>query len=386
MGFYHRVYAEINLDNIVSNYKAIKKIVGEKKEIIGVVKADGYGHGSIPVAKELQIEGVNGIAVAVLQEGIILRKYGIKVPIIVLGYTTKDEYGDLVKYDITQTVFKFSMAEEISKVASKIGKNAKIHIKLDTGMGRIGFLPNEKSIEEVVKISKLPNIDVEGIFTHFSKADEKDKSYTKYQLDKFKGFIEKLEKRNVKISKKHASNSAGIIDVKNAQFDMVRLGISLYGLYPSEEVKKENVELKPALSLVSNIIFIKEVEAGSYISYGGTYKTEKASKIATIPVGYGDGYARSLSSKGRVLIKGQYAPIVGRICMDQFMVDVTHIDNVEEGDEVILIGTQGGKSISVEELASHMNTINYEVICQLGKRIPRIYLKGKKPVYSIDYL
>lgn len=386
MGFYHRVYAEINLDNIISNYKKIKELVGNGKKVIGVLKADGYGHGAIPIAKELQKEGIDGFAVAVLQEAITLRKYGIETELIVLGYTTDYEYSDLIKYDITQSVFKYSMAEEISKVAKKTGKTAKIHIKVDTGMGRIGFLPNNDSIDEIVKITKLPNIKIEGIFTHFSKADEKCKKYTNMQLDEFKGFIKELNKNNVYIPVKHAANSAGIIDIEEARFDIVRAGIALYGLYPSQDVNKNQLKLNPSLSLISNVIYIKEVEAGTYISYGGTYRTYKKSVIATIPVGYGDGYPRSLSSKGRVLINGQYAPIVGRICMDQFMVDVTHIDNVKEGDEVVLIGKQKDNSIEVEEIAEIMGTINYEVVCQLGKRIPRIYLKDGKPVYSIDYL
>ena len=386
MGFYHRVHAQIDLDCIINNYKQIQKHLGEKNKIIGVLKADGYGHGAIPIAKELQKEGIYGFGVAVLQEAITLRKYGISVPIIVLGYTTNYEYADLIKYNIVQTVFNIDMANEISKVAVKSNKIAKIHIKLDTGMGRLGFIPCEKSLKEVETIYSLPNIEIEGIFTHFSKADESCKEYTHKQIVVFNEFIQKLEDKGIHIDFKHAANSAGIIDVRESHYNMTRCGIALYGLYPSEEVEKTNVELKPALSLISSLTHVKEVDKGTYISYGGTYITQEKSIIGTIPVGYGDGYPRSMSSKGRVLIKGDYAPIIGRVCMDQLMVDVTNINNVKEGDEVVLIGKQNDNYISVEEIAEIMGTINYEVVCQLGKRIPRIYLKEGQAVYSIDYL
>ncbi len=384
MRHYHRVYAEIDLDKIKSNYEAIKKHIGGRK-ICAVIKADGYGHGAVPLAKELEQLGVDMFAVAVSHEAVMLRRYGIKKPILVLGYTSFDNYEDLIKYDIIQTVFKESMAQEISEAALRLRKKAKIHLKIDTGMGRIGFESGLKTVDTILAVNNLPFLDVEGIFTHFSKADEEDLSYTYMQVDKFNVLIDALKEKGITFDIVHASNSAGMMEVPDAHYDMVRVGVAMLGLYPSDEVHREKVELKPALSLHSNVIMLKEVPPGTAISYGGTYVTEEQKKIATVPVGYGDGYSRAMSSKGRVLIRGQYAPILGRVCMDQFMVDVTHIDGIADGDDVILIGADGENSIPVEELALNMQSINYEVVCLLSKRIPRVYLKEGQPVYSVDY-
>jgi alanine racemase len=277
------------------------------------------------------------------------------------------------------------MAKGISEKAVEMKKRAKIHIKVDTGMGRIGFALTEDSIKEVLAISQLPNIEVEGIFTHFSKADEVDKTYTYEQISKFDEFVKKLELKGLHIKYKHAANSAGIIEYSEAHYNIVRAGIALYGLYPSQEVSTNKIKLKPALSLISQVIFTKTVEKGTKISYGGIYTTKERSVIATVPVGYGDGFPRALSSKGRVLIRGQYAKIVGRVCMDQFMVDVTHIEGVCEGDEAVLIGKQGDNQITVEEIADIAGTINYEIVCQLGKRIPRVYYKDDEYMYATDY-
>ncbi|PKM51841.1 MAG: alanine racemase [Firmicutes bacterium HGW-Firmicutes-7] len=382
---YHRVFAEINIDYIEDNLKAIKDYVGHNKEVMVVIKADGYGHGAIPIARQLYEAGIDYIGVATIQEAIALRKYKIDIPIVVLGYSPVDEYENLVEYDIIQTVYKYSMAKGISDVAAKAGKNAKIHIKIDTGMMRIGFFPDSSTVDTIIKMHTLPNLEIEGLFTHFSQADGEDENFTIKQINMFDNFISNLEEKAVKIPKIHASNSAGMIGYKNAHYDIVRAGIALYGLYPSPTMDSSKLILKPSLSLKSNIIFLKEVEKGVPISYGGTYITSKRCKIATIPVGYGDGYPRSLSSKGRVLIRGQYAPIVGRICMDQFMVDVSDIDDVCEGDEAVLIGNQGEATISVEEIAEIDGTINYEIVCQLGKRIPRVYYKNNQIIYTIDY-
>lgn len=385
MEYYRRVYTEINLDAIKHNIIEIQKLLKGKSKVMPIIKADGYGHGAVPIAKFLQEEDIDKFGVATIEEAVALRKNNIHKPLLVLGYTPNNQVIDLVKYDLIQTVFKYSMAEAISKMAKECNKNVKIHLKIDTGMGRIGFLPNKESIELIKNIYNLPNIEIEGIFTHFSKADEVDKTYTKHQLSVFNKFVRDLEEVGVCIPIKHAANSAGIIDVEEAHFDLVRLGIATYGLYPSDDVNKRIISLKPALSLISHIIYIKEVEKGTYISYGGTYKTKDRAKIATIPVGYGDGYDRGLSSKGRVLIRGQYAPIVGRVCMDQFMVDVTNIKGVADDDEVVLIGKQGEKNITVDEIASLIGTINYEVVCQLGKRIPRVYKQNSKCIYTVDY-
>lgn len=384
MRHYHRVYAEISLDNIVENFNVIKERIHHKK-VCAVIKADGYGHGAVPIAKELEFQGIDQFAVAVSHEAVMLRRYGIKTPILVLGYTSFENYEDLIKYDITQTVFKLEMAREISEVATRLQKPAKIHLKIDTGMGRIGFLANNETIDSIKTISQLPFIHLEGIFTHFAKADEADLSYTHQQLEAFNHMIEKLTHQDIHFEVIHASNSAGMMEVEGAHFDMVRVGIAMFGLYPSHEVRKSQLLLKPALTLHSNIIMLKEVGAGSHISYGGTYVTTRPTKVATIPVGYGDGYSRQLSSKGRVIIRGQYAPIIGRVCMDQFMVDVTDIPEVEDSDDVILIGEEGQARITVEEIAEIMETINYEVVCLLSKRIPRVYLKANQPVYSVDY-
>ncbi|MDF2819719.1 MAG: Alanine racemase [Clostridiales bacterium] len=384
MNSYYRVFAEINLSAIANNVAQIRKNIASNVEVMAIIKADGYGHGAVPIAKTLVENGADRLGVAVIEEGIVLRKSGIEVPILILGYTSEHQYGYLVQYEITQTVFKYSMAEAISKIAMSLNKNAKIHIKVDTGMARIGFAPTQENADIIKKITELPNIEVEGIFSHFARADEGNTIYPSEQLDRFQEFILLLESMGINIPIKHISNSAAIIDYKDAQYDLVRPGLVIYGLYPSEEVNKKAINLEPALELKSHVIYLKEVPENTSIGYGGTFITSKTTKIATIPVGYGDGYPRALSSKGRVLIGGKFAPIIGRICMDQFMVDVTDFDELIEGAEVVLIGKQGENSISVEELAKLSNTINYEIICGLGKRIPRVYKQNGKIVRTID--
>ncbi len=385
MRHYQRVVAEIDLDAIEHNYREIRNYLPAQSKICAVIKADGYGHGAVPIAKKLNELGADAFAVAASSEAVILRKNGIDKTILVLGYTSEDDYFDMVNYNITQTVFRLDMARKLSDVALEMGKVAQVHILMDTGMGRIGFIPDESSLKMIKEISDLPFISVEGIFSHFARADEMDKGPSDLQQEKFEEFTKHLKQEGVNIERMHLANSAGLIDIPKAHFDMVRVGIATYGLYPSEEVDKEILDLRPALTLKSNVILVKDVPEGSPISYGGTYVTKKHSVIATIPVGYGDGYPRSLSSKGHVLIRGKRAPILGRVCMDQFMVDVTEIQGVKEDDEVILIGASEDERITVEEIAAIMGTINYEVVCQLGKRIPRVYLEDGKPVMSIDY-
>ncbi|WP_458784463.1 alanine racemase [Vallitalea sediminicola] len=382
---YKRVYARIDLDAIIHNITNVKNRISSNSILMPVVKADGYGHGAVPISKELIHCGIDRFAVATIEEGINLRKSGIDKKILILGYTPIDLADKLVEYDLIQTVYNYTAAKNISDIASEYGKKSSIHIKLDTGMGRIGFVPNDESLSIIKKIYNLPNIKIEGVYTHLSKADELDKTFANNQLEIYKRFVGKLESNGIYIPIKHVANSAGIIDLDNTHLDLVRLGISLYGLYPSDEVIKDNVKLQPVLSLISHIIHIKEVEEGTPIGYGGTYITKRKSKIATIPVGYGDGYDRLLSSKGRVLIGGQFAPILGRICMDQFMVDITDIPNVEDLAEVILIGKQGHNEITADDIAKIKGTINYEVVCQLGKRIPRVYYKNNKYISAIDY-
>lgn len=383
---YYRVIAEINLDAIAYNINQIKEQLENKTEVMAVVKADAYGHGAMEVSRVLIENGVQRLAVAILDEGKQLRNKDINVPILILGYSSLEQADEIVFFDFIQTVFTYEMAKAISDAAIKQKKIASIHIKIDTGMGRIGLQTNKDSIQLIKEISQLPNIKIEGIFTHFSSADEEDTSFTEMQYSRFTSFINKLENEDVYIPIKHCSNSAGFISSKAMYMNLIRPGIILYGLYPSEEVKKEVVDLKPAMTLKSQVVFVKEVEEKVPISYSRKFITNRKTRIATIPVGYADGYSRQLSSKGRVLIKGMYAPIIGNICMDQFMVDVTDIPDVAVGDEVVLMGKQGRAMIGAEEIAQIIGTINYEVICMVGKRIPRVYKKHEEIIKKIDYV
>lgn len=370
---YFRVTANIDLDAICNNIINTRKLVDNTTKIMAIIKADGYGHGAVPIAKILDQIGVDAFGIAILEEGIELRRAGIHKPLLILGYTPKEQFKELIHYDITSTIFQYSAAEELSKEALKQNKTANIHIKLDTGMSRIGFSDKIENIKEIKKIAGLKGIKIEGIFSHFACADETDKTSAQKQLQRFLAFVKQLEAEGVLIPIKHIANSAGIIDLPESQLDMVRSGISTYGLYPSDEVNKNKLILKPAMEIKTHVSYIKEVDAGVGVSYGSTYVTTNKTRIATIPVGYGDGYPRLLSSKGRILIHGKSAPIIGRVCMDQFMVDVTDIDNVKQGDEVTLVGKDGDQSVSVEEIAAMAYSFNYEFICNVGKRIPRVY-------------
>ena len=375
---YYRVYATIDLDTISENIKAAKDTLKNGTKIMAIIKADGYGHGAVPIARELN-DLVDAYGVAIVEEGIELRNSGIDKPILILGYTAVEQLNEVIAYDITQTVFQFEIAKQMDEEAKRQGKVAKVHIKIDTGMGRIGYQPCRESIDEIIKISKLEHIDIEGIFTHFACADMKDKTSADEQLATFVRFTTELAEAGVNIRLKHASNSAGIVDMNYANLDMVRCGITTYGLYPSEEVNKYNLAIKPAMELKTHISYVKELEAGHGIGYGSTFVTDKLMRIATIPVGYGDGYSRALSNRGRVLIHGKSAPIVGRVCMDQCMIDVSDIPEVAQGDVVTLIGRDGSEEITVEEIGCLSYSFNYEVVCNVGKRIPRIYYKNGKP-------
>lgn len=380
------VWAEINLDNLAFNMRQIRKI-SKSKDIIGVVKADAYGHGALDVAPVLLENGATSLAVAVVSEGVELRRGGIESPIMVLGFTPPSLIDNLLKYDIEQTVFSFDYARELSKIAQRKHKKAKIHIALDTGMGRIGFLPNEESLEEVEKISKLPNIEIMGIFSHFATADEEDKEYASYQMKHFNEFYEALKERNVDIKARHIANSAAIIDLPETHFEAVRPGIILYGYYPSEEVDKSKIELRPVMELKTNIAHIKTVPSGQYISYGRKFQSNRESVIATLPVGYADGYTRLLFNKAKVIINGEFAPIVGRICMDQCMVDITDIEGeVKVGDEVILMGEKDGVKLNAEHMAEMLGTISYEIVCMITKRVPRVYIRNGEVVKVRNYV
>ena len=369
------VYAEIDLDAIAYNMKNIKNLAPDK-EVIAVVKAACYGHGALDVVPTLLENGASRLAVAVLTEGIELRNNNINAPIMLLGYTPLSLGDDLIKYDLEQTVYDLEYAKELSKIALSLNKKAKIHIAIDTGMGRIGFLPNEKAVKDVSEICSLKGLETLGIFTHFSTSDEEDKAYTLEQFKKFTDFNEKLSNLGIEIPLKHVSNSGAIMDMPETYLDAVRAGIILYGYYPSNEVNKKNLSLKPALTLKACITRVQEMDTDMYISYGRTFKTKRKSLIATLPIGYADGYSRLLSKNGKVIINGKFAPIVGRICMDQCMIDVTDIGDVKIGDEVILLGEEGNLKFNADNLAEIIGTINYEILCMLKYRIPRVYIKN----------
>ncbi len=377
---YQRVWAEINLDNIAHNIKTLKTYLAKDVEIMAVIKADGYGHGAVEVSKVLLYNGASSLGVAICDEGVSLRQNNIFVPILILGYTPAQKLSDVVTYNLIQTVFSKEAAQELSEVAVRLNRQAEIHIKIDTGMGRLGFVPNVESAEVIAEIAKLPNILISGIYTHFAEADKKQSNFTNEQYEKFQFILNELKNRGLTFKTVHASNSAASILYKNMGLNVVRAGIVLYGLKPSDDF--ENT-LKPAMSFKTQISYIKTVPQNTSIGYGRTYYTKEETTVATIPVGYADGYSRLLSNCGKVLIRGQFAPIIGNICMDQFMVDVSHIKSVKAGDEVVLFGKQGKNEIPADEIAKTLNTINYEIVCSVGKRVPRVYIKGGKIIMCI---
>lgn len=376
-----RVYAQINLDAIRYNIRQVKKLTDSK--IMAIVKADAYGHGAQTVSRLLLEEGVYALGVASSDEAIELRKCGISCPILVLGVIFEEDYHKMIENDVSLTVASVEGAEGISKTAVCLNKTARIHIKLDTGMGRIGFVcgnDDEKIADEIETISHMPNICIEGIFSHMSKADEKDKAYADMQFDKFTKMCSVLEKRGIDTGLKHIANSASIASLPHTHLDMVRSGIITYGLRPSEEIGEEYINLMPAMTLKSRVAHIKTIENDCLISYGGKYKALKKQKIATISIGYADGFSRVLSNKASVIINGQKANIAGNICMDQCMVDVTHIENIKIGDEVIIFGTDGNNTISVDSVALLLGTINYEVVCSVTRRVPRAYIQNNRVI------
>ncbi len=370
-----RGYIQVDLDAIADNVHSIKSKLAPGTKIMGVIKTDGYGHGSVPIAHMLeQMDFIWGFATATVEEAYELRQAGIRKPLLVLGYTFPYCYERLAEEEIRPAVFRRDSLEQLQAAAARTGKKIKLHIKVDTGMNRIGITPDEEGLKFIDALQGCKELEVEGIFTHFARADETDKSNAEKQLERFKSFIAMSEERlGYSIPFKHCSNSASILEMRQADMDLVRAGIVIYGLYPSDEVSRSAAELKPALSLYSRIVYIKTIYRGDSVSYGGTFTAERQMRVATVPVGYGDGYPRSLSGKGYVLICGKPAPILGRICMDQFMVDVSDIPEAEEGGRVVLLGTDGGTGISAEELGELSGRFNYELVCDFGKRLPRIY-------------
>ena len=368
-----RVCAYINYDNILYNLQQMKGNISPETRIMAVIKTNAYGHGAVEIAKRLEgLDYIAGFAVATIEEALQLREAGIKKLILILGFVFPESYPELVREDIRCAVFKYEQGRQLSEEAVRQKKEVYFHIKLDTGMGRIGFVPCQESADCIESLSRLPGVKMEGIFTHFAKADMRDKAATYEQIRKFKDFYEHLERKGIHFDLHHCSNSAGIIRFPEANMDMVRAGITLYGLWPSEETERNIISLKPVMSLKSHIAYIKEVDRGCSISYGGTYVAEGKRRIATIPVGYGDGYPRLLSGKGEVLIRGKRAPITGRVCMDQFMADVTDIEGAEEFDQVTLIGRDGSDEITMEELGGICGRFNYELACDIGSRVPRV--------------
>lgn len=373
MNRYLRCYAEISLEAIGHNIREVKKRLPEGVKLLGVVKANAYGHGAVPVASYLENQ-VDYFATATIEEAVELRENGISAPILILGYVSPSQYDDLVEYDITQTIDSYAQALALEKEAARQNRKAKAHLAVDTGMTRIGFQVTEHDADEAAKIADLPHIELEGMFTHFSCADQEDKTYCSMQMEKYDKMTALLAERGVTIPLRHICNSAGIMEFDDHRFEMVRSGIITYGIYPSEEVKKERLDLIPALSWKSHVIHVKEVGPGIGVSYGATYVTEKPmTRIATVSAGYADGYPRALSNQGCVLIHGKKAPIIGRICMDQMMVDVTDIPDVQVEDVVTLVGTDGDETITIEEIANPAARFDYEMLCDISSRVTRVY-------------
>jgi alanine racemase len=380
------VRAEIDLKAIAHNVRELRRITHPGARLMGVVKANGYGHGAIGVARCALQNGAERLGVARIDEGIQLRAAGIKAPILIFGYTLPERTPEILEYDLTQTVYTLAFARALSRTAVSVGKKIRIHLKIDTGMGRLGLLSknfkshysdemiNTTAVDETLAIAGLNGLELEGIFTHFATADSADKSYAENQLDLFLNYLSRVRKAGLDPEVKHAANSAALIDMPQSHLDMVRPGIAIYGLYPSAEVNKKRVSLRPAMALKTKVIHLKKVPAGFNISYGITYKTPKPTTIATVPIGYADGLNRLLSSRGQMLVHGKRVPIVGRVCMDLTMLDVGSIDNVQVGDEAVIFGRQGSESLTVDEMASSLNTINYEIVTTITARVPRVYL------------
>ncbi len=381
---YNRIFARINMDNLRYNITKMKSLVKPDMKIMVVIKADAYGHGSVEVAKRID-DLSDYYGVATVDEAIELRNAGIDKPILIIGYTASCEFDKLIEYDIAQAVYDVDECKKLSDLAVSKGKKVKVHIKVDSGMSRIGFQVSEEGFAAARQLKDMAGLEIEGIFTHYAKADEIDKRYAYGQKDKFIKFISKMEEAGISFAIKHIDNSAGTMEMDDDDFDMVRVGIVTYGLYPSEEID-ESVVIKPVMSLIAHVAHVKTLPAGVGVGYGWTYVTDKETKVATVTVGYADGYPRAQSNIGRVIIRGEYAPIIGRVCMDQIMVDVTHIPQVMVNDEVVLIGGIGDKYISVEEVAAPAASFNYELICNIGRRVPRVYNEQGKDTVCNNYL
>ena len=383
---FERGVAYVDLDAIISNMDSMHSMLKKDTRMYAVIKTNGYGHGSLPVAKALEsVSYVKGYAVATAEEALELRADGIRKDILILSYTFPYSYEKLIAEDVRITVFRKDTLVRLSAAASSVGKNAIVHIAVDTGMGRIGVSPDKNGLDFVKEALDAPNIIVEGIFTHLARADEADKTSALDQLSKFKGFLDDISKQvGAVIPISHISNSAAILELPETYLDAVRAGITMYGLAPSDEVDMSRITLKPAMSLFSHITFVKKVYPGQSISYGGIFTADREMTVATVPLGYGDGYPRTLTGKGEVLVRGKRCPILGRICMDQFMIDVSCFEDIKEGETVTLLGYDGDEHISAEELGEKSGRFNYELVCLIGTRIPRVYTLHGNPVLALS--
>ncbi len=386
----HLTWAEVDLSAYAHNIKELRRITRSDARLMAVVKADGYGHGAAAVAREALQNGAQFLGVARVNEAVQLRKTGLNAPILIFGYSPPDCAETLIDYDLIQTVYTPAAAAALSEKSRRLGKSINVHLKVDSGMGRLGLVlnaptttsaaiavPASNPIREAQAIARLAGLEIQGIFTHFATADSADKSYATGQLERFMDFIERLRRIGIEPPLKHAANSAALIDMPDSHLDLVRPGIATYGLYPSDEVNKNNVDLKPVMTLKSRIIHLKKVPAGFNVSYGITYRTPKPTTIATVPVGYADGFNRRLSSRGYMLVHGQRVPVVGRVCMDLTMIDVGALSDVAIEDEVVVFGKQQGEAITADEIAGGLNSINYEVVTAITARVPRVYLRKR---------
>lgn len=371
----HSVWAEVNVSALIHNLHEVIRLIGPGTEIMAVVKANAYGHGMVEAACVFLDNGAHRLAVARVEEGIELRRAGIGAPVLVLGFTPPARYGEALRNELTLTIYDYEPARLLSEEAGRLGVTAPVHLKVDTGMGRLGLPVDEHIYRKIIELALLPHLELEGMFTHFARADEKDKRHVNGQLIRFVELTCTLGQDGIDIPLLHAANSAGVIDIPESHLNLVRPGIMLYGLYPSEQVDRKNVDLKPAMSLKAQVAMVKKVPPGTGVSYGCTYVTPETRVLATVACGYGDGYTRLLSNSGEVLVHGRRAPVVGTVCMDQFIIDVTDIGDVAVGDEVVLYGEQNGTLLPVEEAAKKIGTINYEVVCALSERVPRVYLR-----------
>ena len=381
---YSRVWAPIDLDAMEFNMQSMRDRIPAGTRMAGVIKTDAYGHGAVPAAGIID-RFVSFFCVASGEEALNLRLHGITKPILILGPYPGKDYGPLVEADIRPAVFTMEQALDVSRAAERLGKTAPVHIAIDTGMHRIGMEPTEESADLVKEMAALPGIRIEGLFTHLYRADEKDLTIAREQVTKYRNFVKYLADRGIFPEVRHVSNSAGIMELLGTDYDMVRCGITLYGIYPSDEVDREKLDIRPVMSLKATVTYVKEIGPGDEVSYGGTFRADRIMRVATIPVGYGDGYPRLLSSRGYVLIAGKKAPILGRVCMDQFMVDVTDIPEAETGSVATLLGKDGDAEITADELGSLSGRFPYEFVCCIGKRVPRVYYRNGEIVGTKDW-